>query len=82
MEFEWKHYFVIGLLFLFVLKALLGNQSFIKQNIHFINLLFFLIIAGYLTHEFYQKELYAGLIAIVLGVLAFGKYFIDTKTDK
>jgi len=78
--FGLEHALVTALLVLFLLKRLLATQvAIIANNYHFINLCFFLLIAIFLSYQFWIDELYTGIFAIFLGCLAFGKYYYDVS---
>lgn len=82
MELGFKHYFVIILALLFLLKKVLSNRfTLIDENHHFLNLLFFMAVAVFLGVQFWLDGLYIGLLALFLGGLAFGKYYYDVSSE-
>ncbi len=82
MNFSVEQYYALGLMLLFLLKALLvsRNATFKAYNLY-LNAGFFLLIAVFLAYQFWKDGLYTGLIAILLGGLAMGKYFMDVQSS-
>jgi hypothetical protein len=80
MNLTVEQYYAMGLMVLFLLKALLvsRNATFRAYN-KYLNAGFFLLIAVFLAYQFWKDGLYTGLIAILLGGLAMGKYFMDVQ---
>jgi predicted membrane protein len=78
-----EQYYALGLMLLFLLKALLVSRytTFQAYNLY-LNAAFFLLIAVFLAYEFWQDGLYTGILAIVLGGLAMGKYLSDMQAPR
>ena len=78
MEFRKEYIFLLFLVLVFVLRYFSRNLKF---NRHYLNLGTFLLAAGILLFNFIQRELYAGILAILMGAMAYGKYFFDINSS-
>lgn len=77
-----EHYYALGLLVFFLAKGLLVRKSgFINEYNLYLNIGAFALIAVFLGFQFWQDELYTGILALVLGTLAMGKYFLDMERE-
>lgn len=82
MNFSIEQYYALGLMVLFLLKSLLvSRNATVKACNLYLNAGFFLLIALFLGYQFWKDGLYTGLIAILLGGLAMGKYFMDVQSS-
>ncbi len=82
MELSFKEWCAIGLMTLFLLKALAVNQSArIQAYNRYLNTLMFLLGLSFLSYAFYQDGLYTGILAVLLGGMAIGKYFYDMEVS-
>ncbi len=77
MENTWK-YILIGLLAVaFILKRIYASHPFVKKNNPFISISIIFILAVWLAIEFYKTNIYIGIFAIVLALLAIAKVIAD-----
>jgi hypothetical protein len=82
MEFGFSEYYAIGLLVVFVIKAVAVNRDArIRAYNLYLNTSIFLLIAIFLSYQFYKDGLYTGIAAVALGGLAIGKYFYDMEVS-
>jgi peptidoglycan/LPS O-acetylase OafA/YrhL len=87
MQINWKQnmIFMVGIIIiitLLLLSRLLSGKPFVQKNKNLLNAMAFLVILGLLAWHFYEKKLFAGLIAVGLGGIAFGKYLYDTSVSQ
>lgn len=78
MELSFKEWCAIGLMALFLIKAIAVYKSArIQAYNQYLNTLVFLLGLVFLSYSFYRDGLYMGILAVGLGGLAIGKYFYD-----
>lgn len=83
MEWGFEHFYAIGLLVFFLLKAALVNRyQVIRAYNLYLNAAAFLGIAAFLGYQFWQDGLYMGIVALGLGGMAMGKYVMDMQVSK
>lgn len=80
MGLTFAHYYVMGLMALFLLKAFAVNRNArIRAYDLYLNTGVFILIAIFLAYQFWKDGLYTGIFAVCLGGLAIGKYFYDMR---
>lgn len=78
-EFGLKHYVVIGLLLLWIITRIFRKKQFIIKYKDNISIFIFVVLAIIVGFEFWNAKIYIGLVVLVLGSIAIGKFFYDKK---
>ena len=77
MEFETKHYLIIALGAVFLLKKIFEKKPFVKRYNMLISALIVAALAILIAVEFWSEKLYIGILAIGLGMFAILKLMLD-----
>jgi hypothetical protein len=78
-EYGLKHYVVICLLLLLLVTRIFRKKQWVIKYKDNISIFIFIVLAIIVGIEFWTTKIYIGLVALVLGSIAIGKYFYDKK---
>lgn len=74
------NYIIISIIILlFALKVILAKHPTIKKYNLIISFLLFLLIAIILAVEFWKNNIHIGVVAVLLGFIAFSKILYDRR---
>lgn len=76
-DFGLKHYVVICLLILLLITRIFSKKQWILKYKDYVSIFIFVVLAIVVGIEFWTKQIYIGLIMLVLGAIALGKFFYD-----
>lgn len=80
MEWTPKHFIVLAIALLFIIKKALANKPFVKRYNNLLTLFIVIVLATFIAIEFWQQNDYIFYGSIVLAGLA--SYFVISEELK
>lgn len=77
MTLGWSHIVILCLAVVYLLMRFLSEKPFIKNYQHLLKVIFFGCLAVFLIVQFFQNGQYWGVLPVLMGSLAFAKYYYD-----
>jgi len=77
MTLGWSHIVILCLAVIYLLLRFLSEKPLIKNYQHLLKVIFFGCLAVFLIVEFFKNGQYWGVLPVLMGGLAFAKYYYD-----
>jgi len=74
---ELKHYFLILVALLFIIKKVMANNSFIRKYNLFISSFLLFALAILITVEFWGEKTWLVVVVMIMGIAVLFKVFYD-----